>query len=313
MANETTQSTLDKVIIEYLERSAVESAATQKVFRPVLGNSPKTLKDFSGPGDKWNINQTSGISFVALTEWDGTGNVTNTAETPTQRQLVPVLIGAQMEVSYEGWAFSESDFVSLIAPEVAIADATAEDSAATISYAALYTEAPSSAPDHEIGGTQNLDYPLIRQAWQLLRTAKAPGPYNLFLDPVQVAHLYQDTQCIALLDKGGKVPSGMIGEGVRMDMFVGQILGVNIWMVPGGMITSTTLKAMMVAQDAIGLAYKKISTPLSPTPSELNIDVMWRPKGRYFDVDMTVCRDVGGIVKTNTTNNRVVEIATNTS
>ena len=311
MANETNKSTLNETIIDFLEQQTIESANQLKVFRPVLAqSSPRSIMDFSGPGDNKDIVQRSGMTFAALTEWDGTGNTTNTALDPTKRTLSPVLIGCHFQMSYEANSFSSIDPLKMIADEAATAWAQAEDSASTISFAALYTEAPSSSPDHEIG-TQNvpMDAALVRNGVQLLMTAKARPPYNLFIDPVQWGELMQDALAISLLKDGGAQPAGFRAvEGVRMDQFVGKLFGCNIWCVPGGMISSSGIHAMMVGQNAIGIAYKRVSTPLSPTPSELNIDVQWFAQHRYYVVALTTCFDTGGIAWTSTTNKFMVEL-----
>lgn len=308
MSNEVNKTALQYATVDYMEQRAIESAATQKVFRPVLGN-PNTVFDFTGPGKQKLVVQRPAVTFAALTEWDGTGNSTNHAFAPTQRALLPVLVGCHMQMGWEADTMAEIDPINMIADEAAIAWATAEDSASTISYAALYTESNT-----DLGSAVALDYTLVRQGAQTLMTAKARQPYNLFIDPIQWAHLMTDSTSMQLLKENGTQPAGFSStEGVRMDQFVGRMFGCNIWCVPGGMITSTTLKAMMVGQNAIGLAYKKISTPLSPTPSKLNIDVDWNAQHRYYTVALSTCYDVGGIVNGSTTNKWIVEIATKTT
>jgi hypothetical protein len=311
MANETTKTTMTNAIISYLEQQTVESAAQKKVFRPVL-KSPRSVIDFTGKGKDVSLLQSNAITFAALTEWDGTGNTNTVALTPTKRTLTPVLIGSSLELSWESYIPSEIDALAMIVNEAAVSYAQAEDSAANVSWAACYTEAHSN---NEIGGAYAMTADLVRQGVQKLMTGKARPPFNLFIDPIQWGHLMADTMAVNLMKEFGTQPAGYSAvEGLRMDQFVGKLFGCNIWCVPGGMITSTTLKAMMVGQDALGIAYKNISTPLSTAPSELNMDVQWHPKGRYYDVDLTCCFDVGGIVGASaTTNYWVAELATSTT
>lgn len=313
MANETNKSTLNETIIDFLEQQTIETANQLKVFRPVLAqSSPRSILDFSGPGDNKDIVQRSGMTFAALTEWNGTGNTTNTALDPTKRTLSPVLIGCHFQMSYEADAFSSIDPMQMIADEAATAWAQAEDSAATISFAANYADAPSSAPDHVIGTTGvPMDAALIRNAVQLLMTAKARPPFNLFIDPLQWGELMQDALAISLLKDGGAQPAGFRAvEGVRLDQFVGKLFGCNIWCVPGGMITaSSAVHAIMCGQNALGIAFKRISTPLSTTPSELNIDVQWVAQHRYYVVALTTCFDTGGIAWTANNNKFMVDIS----
>lgn len=293
------------MVPELIEQGALESATRQKVFWPVLRTN-RNFFDMTGPGNAINVPQADTLTMAALTE---AGGNTNEVWDPTDRQLLPVPLGTQLRITWMGRTYPQTDPMTVIVDEIANAWATMEDSAATVSFAALYTEAPSSGPDHEIGtNAVLLDATIARQIFSLLITAGARGPYNWFIDPTQWGELMQDSLALSLLKESGSQPSGFMAvEGVRMDMFVGKLFGVNIWCVPTGLITATGEHSIAVGQNAVGKAIKKMSTPLSPTPSELNVDIDWNALDRVYEVGITVVQDVGGIAFTSTTNKWMVD------
>jgi len=59
---------------------------------------------------------------------------------------------------------------------------------------------------------------------------------------------------------------------------------------------------MMVGTKAMGMAYKKIATPESPAPSIVNVDNGWKRLERAYEIAISTCVDVGGLVDTATTN-----------
>lgn len=310
MANETLLTNVTNAVIDYMEGAAVESGRQMQVFRPVLSaSSPFHAIDFTGKGDNKLVVQRDTLTFADLDEGGASGN-SNEVFAPTARTLTPIMIGTTLTMSWEARTFPEIDPINMVIDEAANAWAQAVDSAATISYAANYTDADNSGPDHEIG-TDGVafDAALIRQGVQLLMTAKARPPFNLFIDPIQWGELMQDALAISLLKDGGAQPAGFRAvEGLRMDQFVGKLFGCNIWVVPGGLIESSGLHAMMLGANALGIAYKRIATSLSPTPSELNIDIDWDAHARAYIVALSTCYDVGGISGASTENKFMVDM-----
>ena len=307
MANETTITTLATLIPDVIEEMAIETAATQKVFRPVLGRPGITLFDFTGVGTNLDINQMGTVAFGALTEATAPSNQ---AYTTTKRTLTPIYLGGTLFVSHQAKNRAQMDPMAQIADAVATAWVDLEDGNDTYGWSGQYADADTSGPDHTIGtDAVPLNAAIVRQAVQLLMTAKAPRPYNLFIDPLQWGELLTDTVARDLLKDNGTQPDGFRAvEGVRMDQFIGKIFGCNIWVVPSGMAESSGLHAMMVADKALGLAYENIATDLSPTLSELNIEADWDGQARGWYVDFTVSMDIGGLVKTASNNNWMVNI-----
>ena len=180
----TTHGAGTEVLIpELIEQRAIASAALQKVAGPVLMNTPgRSLFDMTGAGNALNVPQSDTLTFADLNEV--ASNDTETWQA-TDRQLVPILIGTGVFISWEGRTYPNVDPVIHIAEEVAVADAFAEDSNTTFGFASAYTEASNAAPDHEIGANATaLDAAILRTGVQLLMTAKAPMPYNWFIDPL---------------------------------------------------------------------------------------------------------------------------------
>ena len=309
MANEVVLSNLtDATVIDYVEQEAVLSGYNKQVFRPVLDAAYRGhVRDFTGKGDTKLVAQTPSWAMADLTEATAQANI---AFNPTGRSLIPVLVGGKFLVSWEANELPELSTVQMIIDEAANSWASFVDSDSSLGYAAQYGEAAAS-PDHEIGvDATAYTAALVRQGVVLLMAAKAGGPYNLFLDPIQVGELWQDSTALSLLKDQGAQPAGFRAvEGVDiMSKFVGKLFGCNIWMVQSGMIESSGLHSMMVGRHALGYAFKKISTPLSPTPSELNVDIRWEPAERAYTVALTICFQASGTAFTATTNKFMVDL-----
>lgn len=300
MANETLLANVLVLVPEVIERQIQPTAARQKVFEPVLTN-PFTFRDVTGPGDIFDIPQADTLTFAAL-DIDGTDN-TFEQWVPTQRQFAPVKIGTTLRLIWEARSYAQQDPVPMIVSEVANAWATLDDSSSTLGFASLYGEA-SSSPDNE-HGTDGvaMDHTLIRQSYLSLISAGAIGPYNHFIDPIQLGELYTDAIAVSLMKESGSQPAGFsTTEGLRMDMFAGKMFGMNIWCVPTGLYESSGLHSMGMGQRAVGLFYKQMSTPLSPTQSRLNLDIQWQANPRSWDIAITVVQHISGAAFTSTTN-----------
>ena len=204
----------------------------------------------------------------------------------------------------------ETDPMTAIAEEIMIAWADFEDSHSTEGFASLYTEAPASTPDHEIGtdGTP-IDLALAIQIHKLLLIQKARPPFHWFVDPIQWAEGLQDSSMREALKVNGQLP-GPFNSTMppNAEYYIGSpIKGLHMWVVPGGMIESSGLHSIAVGTGAIGMAYENISTPLSPMASRVNIDIDWVPGARAWDVDFTVSQISGGLRNTSTTNKWMVD------
>jgi hypothetical protein len=309
MANETLLTNVTTAVIDYMEQQAVESGRQMQVFRPVMSAAhPFHAIDFTGKGDIKLVVQRDVLAFAQIGE--GVTSGASEIYAPTNRSLTPEMIGTTLVLSWEARTFPEIDPVNMIIDEAANAWAQAVDSAATISYASQYIDADNTSPDHEIGTDGvPIDAAIIRNGVQLLMTQKARPPFNYFIDAVQWGELMQDALAISLLKDGGAQPAGFRAvEGLRMDQFVGKLFGCNIWVVPGGLIDSGGTHSMMLAGNSLGIAFKKMATELSTTPSELNIDMKWEPIPRAYTVALSTCYQVGGVSGVSSENKFMVDI-----
>lgn len=300
--NSTVYVDVDQAAREYIEAESIEYAYQQMCIRNVLkAANPSTIKDFSGPGAKLDIVQRDKLTFGAVTE----GDEANALEEyiTTQRQLIPIMMGTQLFVSWQAENLPEQKTSDEIAKEIGTAYAQFLDGNTTYGFPANYTEA-ATANEFGADGVA-MDVALVRQGWTKLMAQKARGPYNLFIDPIQVGELYQDLLFeSAMRQPGSQTPVGFSSTaGLPMQYFIGNLFRtVNIWVNVAGMIESSGLFAMMCGASALGMAYKNISTPESPTPSEINVDQGWKRISRGFEIAITTCVDTGGLVDTSTTN-----------
>lgn len=229
--------------------------------------------------------------------------------TTVARTLTPAVHQANVLTGIESWSTSAVPLVDMFSEAFAAAYARYVDGAATYSFAADYAEAPSSGPDHEIGADSTAyTAALIRQGASLLMTAGAKRPYHLVLDPIQFEELLRDPEARGYM-MGGQAPGSQFAAtlGVGMDRFLGQIYGVYVW-VADAMIESSGLHSMMFGQGAMGMAYKPISTPLSPTPTEVNVDIEWDAHKIGYRTVFSSMFDIDGIAFTSTTNKFIVDI-----
>lgn len=314
MANETLLTHITDIIPTVVESRIEASAAKFWVQRPFYASTPGvTLINMTDMGTSHTIGQADTLTFIDLYEGGATANA-NEVWDPTARTVTPVMIGTDVRIGYEARNDPQSDPVDAIVEEATRAWITVAESASNqFNFPYLYSEAPTS-PDHVIGGATALTADTVRQGMQLLMEAGAPRPYALFLDPVAMGHLYQDSVAVSFLRQGGMANTGSaVTDGPNQNYFLGNLYGVDVYVVPGGMITSTTLRNVMASNRAAAYAYKNIATPLSPVPSELNIDIDWDGNARAFQVSLTVYFDVVGRVFTASTNKWIVNLDSATS
>lgn len=301
-SNTTVHSNVDQATIAYLEEESIAYANQQMLFWPVLEAADRSqIKDFTGPGENLNVVQRDYLTFGALTEADSASAYEQFVT--TQRQLTPILHGTQLFVSWQAETLPEQKTSSEIAKEIGTAFAQFLDGNSTYGFPTLYTEA-ASANEFGTDGVA-MDVALVRSAWVKLLQQKAKGPLNLFIDPTQLGELYQDLVFeSAMRQAGSQMPVGFAStNGLPMQYFIGNLFRtVNIWVNVAGMIQSSGPFAMMVGTKAMGLAYKRISTPESPAPSIINVDNGWKRLERAYEIAISTCVDVGGLVDTSTTN-----------
>lgn len=253
-----------------------------------------------------NISQQDSLTFAATTQATAQDSE---AFTTTQRSFTPATIGTNILEAWEAQEGTPISNIDMYAEAAATAWAALEDDNSTLGFAHIYGEAPSSTPDHEIGtdAVALTAYQALQGA-QLLRTAGCAAPYHWVIDPIQWKELMSDAdarQWLQLTRDGGMGYAATLG--IQADRYLGQIHGVNVW-VANALVESSGLHSMMFGQGAIGQAYKLISTPLSPTPSEFNVEIDWESNKFARRISYRVCMFVDGVGFTNTTNKFIVDI-----
>jgi hypothetical protein len=260
------------------------------VFRPLARQF-----DLSGVGGALDVPTAPALSFATLTE--NTAPDVSSFDTG-KRTINPVIYGVDCAVSIMAWEESAISVQSAIISEVAIALAKHRDAL----FAALYTEAPASSPDHEIGtdGTA-LTFTSLRDGMALLYTQNAPRRFAWVINSGQWVELLQDATMISAHVKGAPV----LTQGVGANGFLTSVLDVDLYMSDQVVASSgSAYQSMMFSKDAaFGYGFKRIASPISPTQSELLVDLDWDSSARAYNVNCTYYADAEGIKGTSTTTN----------
>jgi hypothetical protein len=271
------------------------TAAREEVFLPLARRI-----DLTGPGDDFTIPQGGALTWTAYTGGDlPAEQAFNTAArtvTPTLRQLdvtipIDVLQATQMSIQ-EG-----------VIREAGLGLAASRDAG----FAALYTEAPASTPDHEIGAASTaLSFLSLRQGINLLYVQEAPRRFAWVVYPTQWAgELLLDDTLINASVKGSPV----LTQGVGANGYVTSVLDVDIYISPQ-VVLSTTYRSMMFSKNAaLGYGFKRLRHPVTGQEQEVLMDIDWNSARRLVEMNMTYHADFEGLKgSSTTTNNWLVEI-----
>jgi len=204
-----------------------------------------------------------------------------------------------MVVSWEGRTYTQGDPYTMISRAVGRAWNKLEDqSDVGVGFAGLHGEPPSGG-DIGTNGVA-MDGALIRTAGQILLTNGGPMPYRGVLDPIQWAEILSDSDSREQLKASVGRQLNATGT-VDPRRYLGMVYNVELY-VADAMVESTGLHALIFAQGGIGLGYKRIATPASPTPSEINIEATWDSDIFGWAINAAVINDVSGLVDTATAN-----------
>jgi hypothetical protein len=256
--------------------------------------------DYTGlPGDTFAVNSTPAVTFGALTQ-DSTTEPGEDAFTLTARTITPVQRQVDVILSSKMVADAAGDISASAIREIGVALGRDRD----VSLFSLYTEAPASAPDHEIGtDAVALDFADLTTTLQLLHTQNAPRPYFHVIAPIQASELLGDTVFQSAAIKGEPV----LTNGLGSNGFFTKILDLLLYVSPD-IVEATGLHSMAFPMGAFGYGFKRMSSPLSPTPQELLVDVEWNSKRRVYELNATYYGDFEGLRNTTTTNKWVVDL-----
>jgi hypothetical protein len=278
-----------------IANQATASAVRQEVFRP-------RCKQFNltGEGVTFAIPLTKAVTFAAITE--GTAPACVNFD-PSARTLTPALYGVDVIVGIAAWQASKLSMTDMISAELGQGIALHRDSLG----AALYTEAPASTPDHEIGedGTE-LNFTSLRDGMALLYTQNAPKKFAWVLNPGQLVELLKDDTFINASVKGASV----LTKGVGANGYVTSVMDVDVYISDQMDQSSGTGYWSMMFSDgnAIAYGYKLMSSPLNGTAQELLVDIHYNSGARCYEVNSTYHADMEGAKGTTTANNWLVAI-----
>lgn len=289
MANEITKGTeAAELIPTIIAPEIVASTARMEVFRPLA-------RQFmvSGAAGAIQVPTSPALVFEALSEATA---LDNDAFDMGARTLDPATRGISTTISIEAWLESATQIQDAIIAETAQGLMLDRDSL----FAALYTEAPSSNPTHDLGtdGTE-LSFSDLRAGMELLYTQGAPRKFAWVVHPTQWTELLKDNTVIDASVKGSPVLTNGIGD----NGLVTTVLDVNIYVSDQIDEASGRHSMMFSERAALGYAYRMLSSPLSPAPSELLVDLSWQAKERAYEINATYYADVEGIKGTSTTTN----------
>lgn len=302
-----TGTDLQYVVPAIVEARVMDQVQRQALWENIVGE--ENVMNLGLVGGTYDISQIPTVTMAATTQAtepdDQNFNM-------TKRTLTPATYGATFTVSWEGLNYSAIDVEAAIVRAVQAAYLTLYESSTSsgVSWAAMYAECSSltSSPDHVQGvdGTA-LNEGSIRLARQLLLTQMAPMEVHNVVDPIQWSELMSDAACRQWLQNTRAAGiQAAVTRGVSPDRYLGDIHGVPHW-VANALTESSGLHSIMFARGAIGVGYKMIATPLSPTPSRINIDIQWLPSRFAATINVRTIFDVAGLVFSANNNKWVVD------
>lgn len=289
-----------EIVPDMIVPDIIASSGRQEVFMPHVRRF-----DFTGSGESFGIPQNATLDFASLgsqTYIDGTAP-DQSQWNPTSRTCTPQFYYLDVTVGL--------DVVQGARPGISVQGAIAEEAGRGLAkhhdalFAALYTEAPSSAPDHEIGTDGTLmNFTMFRTAYALLLAQNAPRPYVWIIHPTTLGEILQDNT----FTNAAVLGKGMLTTGVGDGGFWQDLLGIGIY-VSDEIDESSGLHTIMMSKNAaLAYGYKRITNPNNGQASELMVDVDWNSARRMYEINMTYQANALGAVFTSTTNKWMVDI-----
>jgi hypothetical protein len=285
---------IQELIPDLILPEVVATAEEQNVFMPLARRF-----DLTGEGANFTIPQAGALTWAALTI-DGTAP-DETAFNTSARTLTPVPIFLDVVVPITAFNAASVDLQAEIGKEAGVGLSDYHDTA----FAGLYTERPTSAPDHFIGTDATiLSFSDLRAAQELLYVQKAPKRFAWVVHPTQFSELLQDNVFIDASVKG----SSVLTQGIGANGMATSVLDVDVF-VAEQIVESAGLHSMMFSRNrALAYGFKRISR-LGGSAQELMMDVEWDSTRRTVEINMTIEADYEGAKgSSTTTNNWLVDI-----
>jgi hypothetical protein len=274
------------------------TAAREEVFMPRVRRIDKT-----GPGEIFSVPTAGALDFAALgaqTYIDG-AEPTETAFNTGARTFTPAFYFVDVVLPFDVVDGSELSVQDAIIKEVGIGLAKHRDSV----MAALYTEAPASSPDHEVGTDATaLAFSNLLANTKLLYTQNAPRPFAWVIHPTQWGELMTDNTLIDASVKG----EGVLTQPMGANGKVTSVFDTTIY-VSDQIDESSGLHSMFFSdQAAFAYCYKNLTHPVTGATQELMVDIDWNAARRCYEICCTYQGAFGGLYGTSvTTNNWLVD------
>jgi hypothetical protein len=293
--NAVTMTILGEMIPTLISPRITASAARQEVFRPRC-----VQYDLTGTGGAHDVVTTPAVTFGAVTE--GTEFPEDAFDTG-KRTITPALYGVDVMVGIGAWTEAALSPLDAIVKETALALALHRDSVC----AALYTEAPASTPDHEIGtDATEFNFTTLRDGSALLYTQNAPKRFAWVIYPAQWIELLKDDTFINASVKGSPVLTSGMGE----NGYVTSVLDVDVYV--SDQIDESSGRHSMMFSDkaAFGYGFKRLPVPGNESVmQELMVHIDYEGRYRSYIVESTYFADFEGVKgSSTTTNNWLVDI-----
>jgi hypothetical protein len=290
---------ISRLSTEVADLNATQISTEIQLFAQQELPWPKVINwyPFSGPGSVWQTAQAPELSLTTYTESDTLGMTVTDADAfdMSNRQITVSMKGIDVGITLFALQCVTGDLQGAVRDSIRKAWIDKLDT----DLMALYTEAPSVGPDHEIGAQNTpLDYDTFLQGFELLAAQAVPNPITWMIGPTQISEVLNITQFSKFLEYGREVltqeiqvPTGFLGVAP---------LGVGIYW-SNNAVSSTGIHSMMFSKGAFGYVEK---APFTVDVNSSNL----MSKERTLYVAGTCTYGVGGIRDTSTTNKFVVDI-----
>jgi len=289
---------VQELIPAIITPDVVATSARQEVFMPLARRL-----DLTGPGDDYAIPQAGALTFGSFTPAAAITPPTEQAFNTNARTLTPALRVCDVIVPINVIQSTQMSLQDLIVREAGLGLAQDHDAG----FAALYTEAPASAPDHEIATGGALTYANSIVAGQaLLWTQNAPKPFCLVVHPTYTPDLLVDELVVNASKIGTE---SIISRGTQNGGFLVKIIDCEVYQ-SDQIVSSTTYRCMMFSKNAaLAYGFKRLQHPVTGDTQELLLDIDWNSANRAVEMNMTYWADWEGAKGTSTTTNTwLVEI-----
>lgn len=274
----------------------IATSARQEVFMPLVRRL-----DLTGPGDDFNVPNAGALTWSTYTSGNSPDEQ---AFNTSQRTITPTLRQLDVVIPIDALQGSIVNVQDEIVKEAGLGLALSHDAG----FAALYTEAIASNPDHLGIGTDGtaMSFLSLRTGMGLLYAQNAPKRFAWVLHPDQWAgELLLDDTMINAAVKGAAV----LTQGMGANGFITSVLDVDIYVCDQIIESSGRHSIMLSKNAAFGYGFKRLTHPVTGASQEILMDTDWNSARRSLEINMTYHADFEGLKgSSTTTNNWIVDL-----